>query len=181
MRNKLLLLLTTQGTVYFGIALFAPLYAIYVEQIGGEFITAGLAIAVFSAVTGTATIFMGRIASFLPHPKYLAVAGWFLLGVGFLGYLLVQKPIHLFLVQVLIGLATATYFPPVEAMYSRWITRERDVFEWSWWDATEYWSGAAGALAGGIIVTFFGFPALFVTMATLAFLAAFVLFILLNE
>ena len=69
MRNKLLLLLTTQGTVYFGIALFAPLYAIYVEQIGGEFITAGLAIAVFSAVTGTATIFMGRIASFLPHPK----------------------------------------------------------------------------------------------------------------
>lgn len=176
MRSRLTILLGTQGTIYFAGALFAPLYAVYVADIGGELITAGTAAATFAAATGFAALFAGKLAARFPHPKFLAALGWTVLGIGFLGYLFVKNPAQLFAVQILLGLATAAYFPPVEALYSRYVTRNhagaRDVFEWSWWDAVEYWTQAGGALAGGLIATFFGFPTLFIIMAGLAFLSA---------
>ena len=180
-RTKLFILLSTQGAIYFAIALFAPLYAIYVEHIGGEILTAGSAIAVFAGVTGLMTLVIGRFASRYATARTVAVSGWVILGFGFLGYLFVKTPAHLFIIQAVLGLATAAYFPPVEALYSRFVTHrsERDIVQWSWWDTMEYWAQAGGAFVGALIVTAWGFPALFIIMSLLAFLAAISLLVLL--
>ncbi|MBU0727196.1 hypothetical protein KKA95_00765, partial [Patescibacteria group bacterium] len=54
----------------------------------------------------------------------------------------------------------------------------REGTEWGAWESMNYFTTAIGALAGGLIVTRFGFNAIFVLMAALSYMSASYLYIL---
>ena len=52
MKRGLKLLLEADGFVLFGFGLLAPIYAIFVEKIGGDVLDAGIAYAIYLFVLG---------------------------------------------------------------------------------------------------------------------------------
>ena len=51
-------------------------------------------------------------------------------------------------------------------------------FEWGLWESMNYFSLAAGAVIGGLIVTYHSFNALFILMSVLCLFSAFYLYLL---
>ena len=99
-RAKILLYVSLIAS--FAIGLLGPIYAIFVEEIGGSILDAGIAYAIFSIFTGILIISFGSTKFFARNTKKIVVIGYFILALGNLGYLLVKSPIHLFIVQVVL-------------------------------------------------------------------------------
>ena len=113
-------------------------------------------------------MYTDRIRS--PH-KVLLVA-YILLGIGYLLYAFVYSVWTLFLVQILLGMGAAIGWPAFDALYSTHLDHHKEGSEWAAWEAMDYFTTAAGAFAGGIIVTWLGFNTLFFIMAGFCFVSA---------
>src|ERR1700689_4174307 len=85
----------------FAEGILMPIYAIFVQKIGGDILEASGAIAIFLAINGLATIAIHRVRWSQKHRRLLIVLGWFLWVVGIGSYLLVSNTVTLFTTQIL--------------------------------------------------------------------------------
>lgn len=144
--------------------LFSPIYAIFVEQIGGDILTAGTAYFVFSIVAGVLIFFISRWEDHLKHLERFVVAGYIIGALGYLGLLFVKTPAHLFAVQIIFGLGEAVNIPAYDGLYSKLLEKGKYASEWGIWETMAYTVTAIAALIGGIIGELYGFKALFTIM-----------------
>lgn len=163
--NKILLLASFLG--FIAIGLFGPLYAIYVKNIGGDILDAGVAYGLFSLVSGIFILSLGRSTFFRKNLRLAVVIGFLLFTIGYAGYFFVTKPLHLFIVQIILGIGGGITEPSWDALFSTGLTAERSAQFWANWAGARDLALGAGALAGGIIVTVFSFTALFLTILVL--------------
>ncbi|MBI4032649.1 MFS transporter [Candidatus Berkelbacteria bacterium] len=171
--RALRILLATSGAVMLAGAMLGPIYALFVEEIGGDLLDASLTGSIFALAAGLTTLVAGRIADRVKREELIIAGGYAVMGIGYFLYLLVDSIWTLFAVQVVIGFAEASFFPAYDALYSRHMALKKAGTEWGTWEALSYFATAAGALAGGIIASLYGFPVIFLLMGTLCLLAAF--------
>lgn len=158
-----------------------PIYAIYVEKIGGNLLDIGLAGGVF-ALAGAVTAFItGRYSDKIKESEFFIVFSYAFMGVGFLLYMIVDSIFSLLLVQILIGISRASYGPAFDALYSRHLHLDHAGKTWGAWESMSYLATAIGATIGGIIAFTIGFNALFIAMAALCFFSAIYIFFLPRE
>lgn len=170
--NKALrILLLTNGMVLFSVAMFAPIYAVFVEKIGGDILDASYAYGAFAAAAGFVSIFSGRISDKI-NKKATLITGYLLIGLGFLGYVWVDSVTDLLIVQVIIGMGEAVYSPSFDALYSKHLDHGKSASEWGAWESLNYFSITFGAVGGGLIVKYFSFDAMFLIMSLLAFISS---------
>ena len=175
--NKALrILLITNGLVLVAGAMLGPIYALYVENIGGDLLDASLTGGFFALAAGITTLIAGRFADKNKSGELVVALGYAVMGLGFLLYIFVNSIWFLFGVQILIGFAEAFYAPAFDALYSKHITKKKAGREWGAWEATNYFSIAIGAAAGGFIASNFGFNAIFITMSALCFISSIYIF-----
>ena len=148
--------------------LFGPLYAVFVEQIGGDLITAGSAYAIFAISTGSLIYFIGKWEDRVKHQEKLIVISCALLAVGFFGYMLIQRPMHLFMVQIIFGFSEALGTPAYDSVYSKNLIKGKYASGWGMWESMHYIIVAIAATAGGFIAESFGFKTLFFFMFLLS-------------
>ncbi len=173
LNKPLRILLYTNILILLSAAMFAPMYAVYVQRIGGDLLDAGITGGLFAFTAGVVMLTMGKYADHVKHKERVVIAGYLMIGVGFLLYLLVHSIWQLFWVQVLIGFGEACYTPAFDGLYSEHIGNERLASSrWGAWEASHYFSIAIGAAAGGAIVKYLGFNVLFILMAALSFTSA---------
>ena len=146
------------------VGLFGPIYAIFVSNIGGDVFEAGSAYAAFSLAAGFMIFFISRWEDHVKHKEKLILISHVIGAVGILGYMFVQNPIQLFLVQILLGLAGAIGSPAFDGLYSRYLDKGRFVSEWGLFNSINYVVAAVSAVAGGLIVTIYNFQVLFMVM-----------------
>lgn len=171
--NKALrILLLTDGVVLFSAAMLGPIYALYVEKVGGDLLNASMAGGVFALAAGITVLVSGRFSDRIKRDELIVVAGYIVIGIGFLLYTLVSSVWWLLAVQALIGFGEAIYVPAYDALYTRHLDHKKTGTEWGAWEGMKYFATAIGALAGGFLVTKFGFNTLFVTMAGFCFISA---------
>lgn len=171
--NKALrILLITNGFILLAGAMLAPIYALFVDSIGGSLLDAGLTGAFFALAAGVTTIIAGKYADRKKRPEFIVATGYTIMGVGFILFMFVNNIWFLFFVQMLIGFAEALYSPAFDALYSHHLSPKKAGREWGAWEATHYFSMAIGAALGGLIASVFGFIGIFFTMAVLCFLSA---------
>lgn len=172
MSIALKILLASDGLVLLAGAMLGPIYALYVEEIGGDILTAGTSFAVFSLVMGVLILVFGKIEDAILEQKEIWIClGYLLMAVGFFSYLFVQSPYHLFIVQAVLGVGGAIEAPAYSAVYSKHLDHKRSAFQWGAWDAIKNFSAAFGALVGATLATIFGFDLLFVLMGSLALIS----------
>lgn len=170
--RALRILLITNGLVLIAGAMLGPIYALFVEKIGGNLLEASMTGGIFALAAGITTLIAGRYADKIKHKEAIVVIGYFVMGIGFLLYTIINSIWFLFFVQILIGTAEAVYSPVFDALYSKHLTRKKSGREWGAYEALQYFAIAIGAVLGGIIVTTLGFNAIFLTMAALCFISA---------
>ena len=107
--------------------------------------------------------------------------GYLILTIGNLLFLFIDKSIHLYLVQALMGVGVAIVFPAWEALYSLALDKGKESSEWSYWNAGTGLSVAIAALTGGLIVTYSSFKILFIVMALFHFISALIAMSLLKK
>lgn len=177
--NKALrVLLVTNALVLFAGAMFGPIYALFVERIGGDLLDASLTGAIYLLAAGLTTLVAGRYADKVKRPELIVISGYAIMGLGFVLFTLVNSLIALFAVQAMIGFAEAMYSPPFDALYSQHLTKKKAGREWGAWESMMYFTTAIGAVLGGILVTGLGFNAMFIVMSALCFLSAIYIYFL---
>jgi len=170
MKKGLKILLTAEALINLSGGFFGPIYAIFVQQIGGNILDAGGAYSIYLLAAGILVFLISRWEDHIKHKENLVIAGYGLTCLGFIGYLFVQNPIHLFIVQAILGLALAVNAPAYDALYSKFLDKGKFASEWGLHETQYYLVTAIGALIGAFIADIYGFRRLFMTMAAVSFI-----------
>jgi DHA1 family multidrug resistance protein-like MFS transporter len=177
--NKALkILLITNGMILISAAMLGPIYALFVETVGGDLFDASMAAGIFALAAGATTLLAGKFADRTKRPELIVVLGYCLIGTGYFLYNFAYSMWFLFGIQILIGFAEAFYSPAFDSIYSRHLTVNKAGAEWGAWESINYFSQALGATAGGFIAATFGFHAIFSIMGCLCFFSAFYILML---
>jgi len=101
---------------------------------------------------------------------YSMVIGFAIYSLAHFAYLFVQTPLHVYLVQFLMGLAAAFAFTPWYGFFARHIDKNHESFEWGIAISMSGFGLAAASFAAGIIVDSFGFAPIFIISGTISLL-----------
>ncbi len=167
LNRGLRILLLTNSFVLMAGAMLAPIYALFVEKIGGDLLSASITSAIFALTAGVTSLFIGKYADKKGKDVPLLVGGYAVMAVGFIAMMFANSIWDLFIIQALIGFGEATYSPAFDAVYTRHMSKRKAGLAWGSWEASYYFSSTCGALLGGIIVTAFGFNMIFIIMASM--------------
>src|SRR3989344_1320442 len=171
MKKELKILLITYCFSTFAFSMLSPIYAIFVEKIGGGVLEASYAISIFTFSSGVLIYLVSRLEDQFKHQEYLLSLGYLLNAIAFFLYLFVSKPVHLYFIEILFGVAIAVLSPVYDGLYSKNLDKGKYVSEWGDWEAVGYMISSISALSGGYLAAAYGFKTLFLTMAALSFIA----------
>jgi len=171
-QKSLNILLTTNSLILLATAMLAPIYAIYVEDIGGSLLDASLTAGALALAAGITSLFAGKLTDRTNNKKIIIVIGYLVICLGFFLYLFVNSIWLLLLVQILLGFGQAFYAPAFDVLYSEHTSRQRRGIQWGMWESMFSFTTAFGAVAGGIIATFLSFSAIFILMGLMCLFSA---------
>lgn len=172
------IIISTDSIVMLATAMLGPIYALFVDEIGGTLLDASLAGAVFALAAGITTIFGGRLTDKIKEKELIVVVGYLIISAGFFLMTQVRTIELLFVIQALIGLGEALYVPAFDTLFSEHTKKRRAGRQWGAWESMYYFTTAIGAVVGGIIVTQFGFSPMFVVMGIMCVASAFYIYFL---
>ncbi len=168
------ILLTGANIWYFGEGMMGPLYAVFSEKVGGDILDLTWAWATYLIITGIFYIIVGKLLNGKSYKEKVMVFGYALNALFTFGYLFVQHPLQLFLVQAGLGIAEAIGTPAWDALYAKNIGDEMDSYAWGLSTGqSQIVTGVAFGI-GGLITHFISFEALFITMGSIQVIAALV-------
>jgi len=165
MNIKLKLLLSASVVGNFSAGLLGPIYALFVQEINGNIMVASISYAIYTLMFASLTTFMGKLEDKKFNKEEMVFIGYLILCIGNLLFLFIKGPLHLYLVQALMGIGVAIVTPAWEALYSLALDKGKESSEWSYWNSGAGLAVAFASLLGGIIVSYYGFKTLFVIMA----------------
>src|SRR3989339_946711 len=160
------ILLIGSNLWYLGEGMFGPLFAVFVGGIGGDILDISWAWALYLGVQGILMIQFGKLADKM-NPEKLMVFGYGLNALFTFSYLLVSAPVHLFLVQIGLGVAGAIATPTWNALYDKHSDDKFNGYIWGSADGQALIVTAIAMVIGGYIVSLVSFKALFITMGTI--------------
>lgn len=166
MRSELKVLNAASAFNIFAIGLFGPFYAVFVDEIGGGAFIAGSSYSIYAIAAGILLFITSRFEDRVDHTDKLIVVGYLLATIAYFSYTLVERPVHLFAVQGLVGIATSIKSPAFDELYSRNLDRGKEASEWGIWESMAWIVTGFSALTAGFVVEQFGFDTLFVLMGT---------------
>lgn len=164
MNRTLNILLLASALFTLAGGLFSPIYAVFVEQIGGNLLDAGGAYAAFSLSAGILVFLISRWEDHTKHMEKFVVLGYMLSCLGYLGLIMVRNPLDLFLVQVVFGIGQAVNLPAYDGLYSKSLDRGKFAYEWGLWESMFLIVSAIAAPIGGFLAQTYGFSLLFTIM-----------------
>ena len=172
MLNRTTRLLLYGGTLwYLGEGMLGPLFAVFANRIGGNILDISLAWALYLIILGALYIILGKASDKNLPKEELMIAGYALNAVFTFGYLLVDAPWKLFVVQGLLGAAAAMASPTWYALFSTHMDQAYGGSLWGLVGGFQYIVVGISLIIGGLIVTNFSFTTLFVTMGTIQVVA----------
>ena len=91
MKNQIKILLTAEALINLAGGLFGPIYAIFVEEIGGDILAAGGAYSAYLFAAGILIYLLGRWEDRIKHKEKMIIFGYAITCLGFIGYFFVQS------------------------------------------------------------------------------------------
>ena len=164
MHKQLKIFLMANSFFVLATGMFWPIYAIYVQKIGGDILDAGTASAIFMIVSGAGILLMGRIQDRLKRDKPAILLGYALMSMSFLGYFFVSNVKQLFLVQILLGISSVVLTPAYDSFYTKYLEKGKFASQWAAWEGQWHIITGIAALVGAFLAKIFDFKALFLVM-----------------
>lgn len=171
MEKKLEVLNMVSGFNLLAVGLFAPLYAAFIENIGGSPFIVGTSYSIYAIAAGLLIFMSSRLENEVDSMDWILLSGNVLFTIAFAGYLLVEDPAQMFMVQAVLGVATAIKSPAFDDMYSSSIPEGQYAAKWGFWESMYWILTGISALIGGAVVSRYGFDTLFMTMTVFSALS----------
>lgn len=159
---------------YFGEGMLGPLLAVYTERIGGDLLDITWAWAIFLIATGVCYIIFGRLLNGSRNLPQIIVLGYVLNAILTFGYIFVETPQQLFIIQAALGVAEAICSPAWDTLYARNLDEQNDTYAWGLSTGQSQLITGVATLCGGFIVHYMSFATLFILMGIVQLLAALV-------
>jgi MFS family permease len=163
-------LLLGAGLWYLGEGMLGPLFTIFAQRMGGDILDITGAWAAYLFAMGALTICSGFFSDRINKRKIM-VLGYALNALFTFGYVLVDSPLKLFLVQIGLGLASALATPTYDALYAAHENKKQDGMAWGLADGMPHLVTGAAILIGGVVVSAYSFTVLFVVMGCVQIVA----------
>ncbi len=176
-RREVLLLAMAAFLSYMAEALYSPIYAIYVEQLGGGAREAGIAWGAYMLTLGTSVFVLSRVIDRIKRHVWILYTGFFVAGILSFSYLLIQNVTQLIILQILMGLTWAATNPVWDVYYSLFMDRRYAASQWGLFEGGSRMAVGLGSMLGGLIVSVFGFKAVFILAGMLNVIASVALFL----
>jgi len=169
MHKNIKILLTCSILLHSGINLLAPIYAIFIKNIGGTILDAGVTIGAFAISRGVLYFLLGQLKESKFSRRLMISAGYFLFFVGYVMYIFASNVWHVIAIQAVLALGEVIINPSWSAVIASALTKgkERTIYS-DFYGYRSLFEGGA-AIAGGLLATQMGFSTLFFLMAVLAF------------
>ena len=123
MHKQLKLFLTANSFFVSAMGMFGPIYAIYVQKIGGDILATGTAWAIFMITSGVGIFFTGKILDSIKKDKPAIILGYTLESLVYLGYFFVSNVKQLFLIQILLGISQVILRPASDSFYTKYLEK----------------------------------------------------------
>lgn len=168
LNHSLRILVATNSLLVFITGLFAPFYAVFVQRIGGNIAFAGFSWAVFSIVAGVLIFLFSNWELKVKEQELLIAFGYILRSGVFLSYAFMATIPQLIATQILWGIAVAIGTPAFDSVYSDHTTKESSIVQWGEWEGVAAIMAGLAALVGGVMIQYFGYQAVFMSMAAIS-------------
>lgn len=97
------ILLVTKSLILVSGAMLGPIYALFVEKIGGDLLDASYAFGIYALAAGITTLISGKYADRVKENELIVVFGYGIMGLAFFGFN------AMFIVMGLLSFASAVY------------------------------------------------------------------------
>ena len=182
--NIVKILIAVMAVVNAADGIVAPMFAIFVSQKieGADLTTIGYAVAIYWVAKSILQIPISRYLDITKGENddlFSIMVGIFIFAMVYFLYIFARTKFDLFLLQGLLAFGGALFIPPWFATFTRHIDRFKISFEWSLNSGLIGVSIAGAGALSGIIVSKYGFNALFIIASSvhiIAFLAALLLY-----
>lgn len=158
------LLMTAFSFSIFSEGIILPIYAVFVQKIGGDILDASGAMAAFLITQGICTILVHRMKWTKKQRIWLLGIGWLIWTLGIALYLTISSVFMLFLSQMVTALGNAIADPILDEELSLHTDRKLKEFEWGFYEGIQSFMQGIAAIIGGLIATYYGFSILIYTM-----------------
>ncbi|NCN87139.1 MFS transporter [archaeon] len=152
----------------FSEGIILPIYAIFVQKIGGDILDAGLALGIFLMFEGIFTYFIHTKKRNHDKKIKIMISGWFVWLIGILIYLVISSKWTLFLAQIFLALGNALADPIYDEEFASNTNKNSSEKQWGLFEGGISFTQGLSAMVGGIIASIFGFEILIYTMAITA-------------
>lgn len=164
MKNGIKILLISDGWANLALGMLGPIYAIFVEKIGGDILDASWAYSTYMITAGIIMYLLSKWEDREKHKEKFIVFGYAIASLGCFMYLFVFDQLTLLITQATLGFSMAILTPSFDAVYSHYVKEKEEASNWGIWEAMSYIITAIAAVIGGYIVNGFGFKTLFIVM-----------------
>ncbi|MBI2851891.1 MAG: MFS transporter [Chloroflexi bacterium] len=157
--------------------LLIPIMALYATQLGAGISTIGVIIGVYSIVHAPANLLFGRLIDRAGYkaPLIIGLTGD---AISMLLYTLSRNPLHLVLIRLLHGSSSAIAGPATMLVFAGYASRTGKGRIMSFYGIAMAGANLVGYGVSGVIASRLGYPAIFLTGATLLVLAIVLAFLL---
>ncbi len=159
----------------FGWGLFAPLFAIVIQDKGGDAASVGIIWGFYTLVVGITMIIAGKIADKMHRLRTALILGSSLLVVASFGYLFVETLAQVAIVQTIFAIGFGVLTPSLRALYGKLEYNGKEATEWAYMDGGNMLVMSVAAIIGGLIVKNHGLAPLFITMSLIQLMGTIVL------
>jgi len=165
--KKYQIILWAYGLSMFSDGILVPIYAFFVQKVGGGILETAGAVSAFSIVAGITTILITRKPWNAQHKLRFLWVGWLIWLLGVISYLFIYDVQTLFAAAVLTGFGSALSNPALDAEFSE-ATSADSFAGWGSFEGINSIVSGIAALSGGVVVVRFGFDTLIYCMIVTA-------------
>ena len=156
--------------------MLGPLFALFTEKIGGSVLEISIAWAIYLIVSGVLIMLLGKISDKRVKKELLLVLGYCLSTIFTFGFLFVNSPASLFIIQIGLGTSAALITPTWDALYAKHTRRSKSGYAWGLAHGQAYILTGAAMLVGGAVVAYLSFNLLFAVMGVIQALGTVIVF-----
>lgn len=165
-----------------GFGLIDPIMAVFINDniIGGSIFTAGLASTIFMLTKSCVQLPFAKLVDQNNDQKDLKwlIVSTFLIAVIPFIYIFASHIYHIYLAQILYGIASGLAFPTWLGLFSTHLDKNRESFEWSLYSTLVTLGTSLSATIGAGLASFYSFKITFIFVGILSLIGAFCLFAL---
>ncbi len=169
MNKSLKLLLAINSVFVLAGNLLGPLYAIFIEGLGGSIAVVSGTWSVMLLATTLVNFILIRYGDKIREHEYLLIVGFILRSVVWIGFIFAGNITMIILLQIIIGIGEAVGSTGFDAIMAEHLDKSNHIRDYAVWKTISNILAALATLIGGFVVTTYGFAPMFVFMGIVAF------------